>query len=70
VELNERLGTKIFSFPMKYIPVNNKDRKYVGKYWNPKYLQTIQCILHATHGIVGPKKDFFEAAFGETFNDF
>jgi hypothetical protein len=59
VELNERLGTKIFSFPMKYIPVNNKDRKYVGKHWNQKYLRAIQCILHATHGIVSPKKRFF-----------
>jgi hypothetical protein len=70
VELNERLGTKIFSFPMKYIPVNNKDRKYVGKHWNPKYLRAIQCILHVTHGIVSPKKDFFEAAFGKTFKEF
>ncbi len=71
VELNERLGTQIFSFPMKYIPVNEKSRKtYIGKYWNPKYLRAIQCILNATHGIVGPKKDFFYAAFGKNLEEF
>ncbi len=70
VELNERLGTKIFSFPMKYIPVNNKDRKYVGKHWNPRYLRGIQCILNATHGVVSPRKIFFEAAFGKNAEEF
>jgi len=70
IELNERLGTKIFSFPMKYIPVNNKDRKHVGKYWNARYLRGIQCILNATHGVVSPRKIFFEAAFGKNPKEF
>ncbi|MBI4377921.1 MAG: cobalamin-binding domain-containing protein, partial [Nitrospinae bacterium] len=70
VELNERLGTKIFSFPMKYIPVTHKDRKFVGKHWNPRYLRGIQCILNATHGVVGPKRKFIEAAFGKNINEF
>ncbi len=69
-ELNERLGTKIFSFPMKYIPINNKDRIYVGKYWNSKFLRGIQCILNVTHGVVGPRKVFFEAAFGKSSDEF
>jgi len=59
-ELNERLGIKIFSFPMKYIPIKNKDRIYVGKYWNPKFLRGIQCILNVTHGVVGPSSDEFK----------
>jgi hypothetical protein len=70
VELNEELGTQIYSFPMKYIPVTNKDRKYVGKYWTLRYLRSIQCILQATHGIVSPRKEFFEAAFGKNIDEF
>lgn len=70
VELNEKLGTQIYSFPMKYIPVTNKDRKFVGRYWTPRYLRSIQCILQATHGIVSPRKEFFEAAFGRTIEEF
>lgn len=70
VELNERLGTKIFSFPMKYIPINNKDRKYVGEHWNPRYIRGVQCILNVTHGVVGSKKDFFIAAFGSNLDEF
>lgn len=70
VELNERLGTRVFSFPMKYMPVKNKNRKHIGKNWHPKYLRSIQCILSATHGVVGPRKRFFEAAFGKNLREF
>ena len=70
VDLNKKLGTKIFSFPMKYIPVKNKDRMHVGKYWNPRFLRGVQCILHVTRGIVSPSKSFFEAAFGRNFSEF
>jgi len=70
VELNERLGTQIYSFPMKYIPVTSKDRSFVGKHWTPKYLRSIQCILQATHGVVSPRREFFEAAFGKNQREF
>lgn len=70
VELNEKLGTKIYSFPMKYIPVKNKDRKFTGEHWTRRYLRSIQCILQATHGIVSPRREFFEAAFGKNIEEF
>lgn len=70
IDLNERLGTKIFSFPMKYIPIDNKDRKYTGRHWNLRYLRGIQCILQATHGVVSPRREFFHAAFGENVEEF
>ena len=73
VELNARLGTQIFSFPMKFSPIfgdHNKDRKYIGKYWNKRYLRGIQCILNSTHGVVGPRKEFFEIAFGTNAKEF
>lgn len=70
VELNESLGTHIFSFPMKYIPLLEKDRTYVGKYWNRQILRGIQCVLLATGGKVGTRREFFHAAFGESFSDF
>jgi hypothetical protein len=78
VELNEEFKrngykSRIWSFPMKYSPIFGeyaKNRKYVGKYWNKKYLRAIQCILIPTHGIVGPKKSYFEKAFGKNYNEF
>lgn len=78
IDLNEEfikrgLITQIWSFPMKYSPVLGEfafDRKFVGKHWNKKYLRAIQCILLATHGVVGPKKSFFERAFGKDFKEF
>jgi len=70
IELNEELGLSIFSFPMKYMPLDAKDRKHVGPHWTPTQLRGIQCILHATHGVVGPKKKFFDVAWGKTVEQF
>lgn len=78
IELNEEfnlqgLKTSIWSFPMKYMPISGehcKDRKYVGKHWNSKMLRGVQCILNATHAVVGPKKDYFELAFGRNYDEF
>ena len=38
IELNQELGIRIWSFPMRYQPVTLKDRSHVGKKWNRYYL--------------------------------
>jgi hypothetical protein len=67
------LKSQVWSFPMKFSPIIGefcKTRKFVGEHWNKKYLRAIQCILLPTHGVVGPKKEFFEKAFGRTPKEF
>ncbi len=71
--LNEELNVKIFSFPMKYVPLYGRSslgRTYVGPHWNPKYLRAVQNVLNVTKGIVMPGKKFFEKAFGKTLDEF
>lgn len=78
IELNKafkekKLDTCIWSFPMKYMPFSGEhcmDRKYIGIHWNAKMLRGVQCILNATHAVVGPKEDFFNHAFGSTYEEF
>jgi len=73
VKLNAELGTKIFSFPMKYIPLFGEDAKhrdYIGKKWNRKFIRAIQSILNVTKGIVAPGNSFFEKAFGRNLQEF
>ena len=70
IELNKELGLNIFSFPMKYIPINAKDRTFIGEHWNRKFLRTVQVILNVTHGAVMPRADFFEKAFGKNIKEF
>ena len=70
VTLNEELGIRIFSFPMRYQPVTRKDRGHVGENWNSYYLRSMQVILQATHGIVSGAPEFFRKAFGDTFEQF
>ena len=70
IELNEQLGIRIFSFPMRYQPTDMKERTFVGEKWNRYYLRSMQLILQATHGIVSGAPEFFKRAFGSTSDDF
>ena len=70
VELNARVGSKITSFPMRYIPLTDKNRQHVGPHWNRRLLRGIQCILLSTHGVVSPRLEFFEVAFGHEHHEF
>jgi hypothetical protein len=70
VTLNEELGIRIFSFPMRYQPVSRPDRGHVGKNWNSYYLRSMQVVLQATHGIVSGAPEFFKKAYGDTYEEF
>jgi hypothetical protein len=70
IDLNEELGIRIFSFPMRYQPTDLKDRSHIGENWNRLYLRSMQTILQATHGIVSGSPDFFRRAFGESEDAF
>lgn len=68
-EKKERIH--IFSFPMRYIPLDAKERGYVSeKHWNKKYLRAIQRILIPTQGKGVSSKSFFEAAFGRNVDEY
>ena len=70
VRLNEELNIRIFSFPMRYQPVDLTDRSHVGLKWTRHQLRSVQVILQATHGIVSGAPDFFREAFGGTAEEF
>jgi len=70
IDLNEELGTEIYSFPMRYTPITQKDRRYVGKNWSAKQIRGLQCILNVTKGIVSHRSLFFWKAFGGDSEEF
>ena len=71
IDLNKELGLKIYSFPMKYIPLNHKDRSYVDKpCWNYQYIRGVQRILNVLKGTVMTSEDFFYRAFGKNQKQF
>ena len=65
IGLNQELGIRIWSFPMRYQPVTLKDRSHVGKKWNRYFLRSFQIMLQATHGVVSGNPSFFMRAYGE-----
>lgn len=70
IELNRELGIKIFSFPMKFSPIDQTDRSYIGKNWTKKSVRAISAILHVTKGVVAAGYDFFYKAFGNNLEEY
>ncbi len=74
VDLCEELGASIYSFPMKYHPINDKEffmnRDYIGKHWNRKFIRAVQAVLNSTKGKIGRGVEFFEEAFGRDVDEF
>ena len=70
IDLNQELDIRIWSFPMRYQPVNLKDRSHVGKNWNRYQLRSFQIMLQATHGVVSGNPKFFMRAYGEDQEEF
>ena len=68
--LNEELNIRIFSFPMRYQPIDLPNRSHIGPKWNAYFLRSFQIMLQATHGIVSGAPEFFRKAYGDTFEEF
>jgi hypothetical protein len=70
VALNEELGVRIWSFPMRYQPTDRPDRGHVGAKWTRYQLRSMQIVLQATHGVVSGAPEYFKRAFGDTYQDY
>ena len=74
VDLCEDLDVTIYSFPMKYHPIDDPDfydnRNYIGTHWNRKFIRAVQAVLNSTKGKIGRGVEFFEEAFGRDVNEF
>ena len=70
IELNEELDIQIFSFPMKYSPINETDRTYIGANWCKKSVRAISAILQVTKGVVAAGSSFFYKAFGNNLEEY
>lgn len=74
VDLSDELGVSIYSFPMKYHPIEDPDyfcnRDYIGEHWNRKFIRAVQAVLNSTKGKIGRGIEFFEEAFGRDEEEF
>lgn len=70
MELNQRCGVRVWSFPMRYQPVTYIDRSYVGPRWTWYELRAFQIMLQVTHGAVSGAAGYFEVAYGANAKEF
>lgn len=70
IELSEKYNVHIYSFPMKYEPIENKKRGYTDSNWNNHFLRSVKAILNVSKGVFSGNKSFFERAFGKNEEEF
>jgi hypothetical protein len=74
IDLCSALGVNIYSFPMKYHPIMEKEwfsnRDYIGKHWTRKAIRTVQSVLNSTLGKIGRGRTFFFKALGRNESEF
>lgn len=71
IELVEKIGVRIHSFPMRYIPLDAKSRNAPGgKYWTKKELSGMSALKQITRGVIRPHRIFFEHFFGKSAAEF
>lgn len=72
--LPEELGADIYSFPMRYQPIDDPEyfdkRTYTGPHWSRKFIRAVQNLLICTSVKVGQGLGYFEHAFGRTPEEF
>lgn len=69
VHLAKELGVHMYSFPMKFAPIDQTYRDFVGENWNRHYLRTVQAILNVTKGVAPKEASFFYKAFGNNTDE-
>lgn len=71
IDLNRELDLQIYSFPMKYIPLDAKDRgSFISEHWRYYFVRGVQRILNVLKGSVMTSEDFFYRAFGKDEDEF
>lgn len=73
VELCTTHNINVYSFPMKYHPLQGRhshDRDYIGTHWNRKHIRAIQAIMNSTKGSIGRGESFFLKAFGRNLDEY
>jgi len=70
VELGDRLDVRVWSFPMRYVPIADTVRGYIGPHWNRRLLRGVQCVSLVTRGTISARHDFFHEAFGASPDEF
>ncbi|MBA4347579.1 MAG: hypothetical protein C0413_01865 [Clostridiales bacterium] len=61
---------RAFSFPMRYIPLSDTERGYIGEEWTAKQLRAVQCMLIPTQGKGVGNESFFTTDFGTDAEEF
>lgn len=70
IELASELDCDIYSFPMKFAPITDIDRKFIGVNWSRHFIASFRAILNVTKGVVPRGSEFFYRAYGATYEEF
>jgi len=59
-----------FSFPIRYMPLDAKDRSYIGPHWNRKLISGLNAMLGPSHAGMYASEPYFLRVMGEAPEEF
>lgn len=68
--LNAKYSLRIYSFPMRYIPLTARDRKYSSPKWSLVQLRGFQIMKNVCRGVLPTGESSFEAVVGRSVSEF
>jgi hypothetical protein len=68
--LNEAYGIRIYVFPMKYIPLSQRDRNFISPLWTKATLRGFQLMRNICHGVLPTGRESFKTVVGRNITEF
>lgn len=69
--LNEKYNIRAYVFPMAYLPLTQRERKYTSPLWGERRLRGFQLMKNVYRGLISTgSKGSFEAVVGQNTRDF
>lgn len=68
--INEKLGCRIYVFPMRYLPLSQHERNYVSPLWTKAALRGFQLMRNICHGVLPTSRESFKAVVGRNLTEF
>ncbi|WP_421070370.1 hypothetical protein [Pelotomaculum propionicicum] len=69
-ELNAKYNIRIYTFPMKFLPLTARDRKHRSPLWSSIQLRGFQLMKNVCRGVLPTGKASFEKVVGKSVGEF
>lgn len=68
--INQKYGISLYVYPMSYMPLTQRDRKFVSPLWDTVKLRGFQLMRNVCRGVLPTGRESFKAVVGRNVTEF